>query len=152
MIITWDNAFGVFALFAMAYAGMMYFEDSKVRIASLGLGISLAALLAGLDPTMVLKGFQGYMTSTANQAGIITSSLALSMTPMLPLSSVRKTTMGLGATGIATSLMGFPSWIIWVIVASVLIALGIASYKVIMKALDIINYKINHMTEAKMKA
>jgi len=124
-------AAGIVMLFVLCIVGVISFKDRWFKVAAFGVGGICVMALWGVDFASELNG----LSTTVNGAGFVASFIALAFVPLAPTKGMKQTAAMLGGGTLVASLMGFPSWILWVMLAAVLVGLMVLGYKLVSKAL-----------------
>ncbi|MDI6847233.1 MAG: hypothetical protein QMD23_03780 [Candidatus Bathyarchaeia archaeon] len=128
----WERPLGIAMLFFFSLLGLAVFDDKKLKVVSFFIGVTSAITLWGWS-NEVLFNAQQFFRSVGNtvnpdSVGIATSAVGLSLSPIIPSKSIRRTAQTASISGLTMSLLGLPSWILWLIMGIIAISFIIGLY------------------------
>jgi len=131
-MLVWERTMGILMIFFFSLLGLVLFDDRKLKMISFATGVISAAILAGWSDN-ILTGIQQFASTIGenikpDNVGVVTSALGLTLSPTIPLKSVRRAVQSTSASGLALSLIGFPAWILWIINGVIVVGLILIFY------------------------
>lgn len=133
----WERAFGILMIFFFSLLGLALFDDKKWKGVSFFIGVAAAVALAGWSNNVPISLQQFWESFVENfkpdSFGLATSTVSLSLSPIIPSKSVRRSVQIASAGGLIMSAFGLPGWLPWLIMGILALCLMIGVYFVAKK-------------------
>lgn len=134
-MVEWERPLGIFVIFVFCYFAMVFSDDKKLKFISYFTAIITALALIGWSNDIITNAQQlaQNITQNMNATGVVTSLAGLGLSPLAPSKSLRRTGYSLSASGLTAALLGLPTWVMWVIIGAIAIAIIVSTYFIFKK-------------------
>ncbi len=124
-----ETMLAVIVLLYLSYLGINRFEERRDRLLAFSVGISAAAILLAVGSSWDTIVSKASLDSVhLDPIGLIMSMVGLSMSPIIPSASLRKTAVGLSTTGVVASILGVPTWAFWLVLLALMVLVSVVLY------------------------